>query len=160
MKVLGRRLEKYLEDVKLRICFLIMVDNWKAMDFYFWPPPFQPLPTHKKYNRMSFYRMGMWIEVFKHRSNCLQVFCKIAVPNLSFFYKIALLKFSFSKICRKTPKLESLFKSANPATLIKMRLRHRYVSVYLAKISKHFFQRTLPVYCFCKCMTAEELETQ
>ena len=34
-----------------------------------------------------------------------------------------------------------------------------YIPAYLAKISKHFFQRTLPVDCSCKRMTAEELET-
>ena len=35
MKIFGRRLEKYLEDVKLRVRLLVIVDQWKAMIFSF-----------------------------------------------------------------------------------------------------------------------------
>ena len=87
-----------------------MANDWKVMSLLLTTVISAVFSAHRKYNRMSFYEMRMWNEVFKHRSSCLQVFCKIALLKLSFFYKIAVLKFPFSKICKETPKSESLFK--------------------------------------------------
>ena len=35
MKAFGRRLEKYFEDMKVKVRFLIMVNDWKTINFYF-----------------------------------------------------------------------------------------------------------------------------
>ena len=35
MKAFGPRLEKYFEDMKVRVRFLIMANDWKTINFYF-----------------------------------------------------------------------------------------------------------------------------